>query len=91
MKKDTFLSFFIIILLSLHSMCLMSQDRKKVLWLGTSIPGGCTYPKVACEQNDMGCINKAVGSSFLCKWLGHETKGLHIVKSMQDVRKLIVK
>lgn len=38
----------------------------QVLWLGTSIPHGCTYPSYACSQLDMDCINHAVGGSFLC-------------------------
>lgn len=37
-----------------------------VLWLGTSIPHGCTYPKYACTQLNLDCINHAVGGSFLC-------------------------
>lgn len=42
-------------------------EGEKVLWLGTSIPGGCTYPAKACEALGMTCINKALGASFLCK------------------------
>ena len=66
MKNLFFLS--ITVLLAVHTVSLKAQDRLKVLWLGTSIPEGCTYPRVACEQNNMVCINKAVGSSFLCQW-----------------------
>lgn len=52
----------------LASATLMAFDfnGKKVLWLGTSIPGGCTYPYKACENLGMTCINKALGASFLC-------------------------
>ena len=66
MKNLFFLS--ITVLLAVHTVSLKAQDRLKVLWLGTSIPEGCTYPRVACEQNNMVCINKAVGASFLCQW-----------------------
>ena len=57
-----------VVILSSFALGLKAQDKMKVLWLGTSIPAGCTYPEVACEKNDLVCIKKAVGSSFLCTW-----------------------
>lgn len=44
----------------------MAADRPCVLWLGTSIPEGCTYPQYACEANGWRCINHSLGASFLC-------------------------
>lgn len=38
-----------------------------VLWLGTSIPEGCQYPKEACKEIDANCINMSKGASFLAK------------------------
>lgn len=43
----------------------VSFTGKRVLWLGTSIPEGCSYPKAACEKLGMHCVNQALGSSFL--------------------------
>lgn len=43
-----------------------SYGGKRVLWLGTSIPAGCTYPKKACEALGLKCTNRAVGASFIC-------------------------
>lgn len=42
------------------------KGTHQVLWLGTSIPHGCTYPDYSCRQLNMDCINHAVGGSFLC-------------------------
>lgn len=39
---------------------------KRVLWLGTSIPQGCTYPSHSTSALGMGCDNHGIGSSFLC-------------------------
>lgn len=40
-------------------------STKTVLWLGTSIPEGCTYPSVSCKQLGLSCINNGLGASFL--------------------------
>ena len=40
-------------------------EGKRVLWIGTSIPAHCTYPKNACEALGMTCRNHAIGASFL--------------------------
>ena len=37
----------------------------KVLWVGTSIPAGCTYPAKSCQNLGTTCINKAIGASFV--------------------------
>jgi hypothetical protein len=68
MDKERFAFLVLTMFCVMSSASLKSQNYKKVLWLGTSIPEGCTYPQVACEQNNMVCTNKAVASSFLCKW-----------------------
>ena len=44
-------------------------ESANVLWLGTSIPEGATYPKVSCESNGYSCINMAYGASYL-RWTG---------------------
>lgn len=44
----------------------LAQGGPRVLWLGTSIPAGCTYPQYACEQNGVVCVNRAIGASVLC-------------------------
>ena len=41
-------------------------DNNNVLWIGTSIPEGATYPKKACNANGYSCLNKSLGSSKLC-------------------------
>ena len=40
-------------------------EGKYVLWLGTSIPAHCTYPKNACEALGMTCRNHSIGASFI--------------------------
>ena len=40
-------------------------DGGKVLWVGTSIPEGSTYPAMACMKIGAKCINKSVGSSSI--------------------------
>lgn len=40
-------------------------EDKRVLWVGTSIPAHCTYPKNACENLGMTCRNYSIGASFL--------------------------
>jgi hypothetical protein len=37
-----------------------------VLWIGTSIPAGCTYPINSCENLGYKCINNSIGSSGIC-------------------------
>lgn len=41
-------------------------SNNNVLWIGTSIPEGATYPKESCKANGYKCINKSLGSSKLC-------------------------
>ena len=36
---------------------------KKVLWTGTSIPEGSSYPRESCRRNGFNLYNKALGSS----------------------------
>lgn len=43
-----------------------NTENNNVLWIGTSIPEGATYPAVACKANGYNCINKSLGSSKLC-------------------------
>ena len=40
-------------------------EGKRVLWVGTSIPTHCSYPKNACENLGMTCRNHSIGASFL--------------------------
>ena len=42
-------------------------EGKRVLWLGTSIPAGCTYPQNACTNLGMTCLNHAIGESFVAE------------------------
>lgn len=61
---------FILLHLSLFfSLIINAQtlEGKKVLWLGTSIPAGCTYPRNACANLGMECQNNAMGASFLAE------------------------
>lgn len=81
--------FLLIILLSLFKCHITPQNRKKVLWLGTSIPCGCTYPDVACKNLQMDCINKSVGASFLTMWskekgFYNQSSGLSLVMSRDE-------
>lgn len=41
-------------------------EGKKVMWLGTSIPKLGSYPKKACQNLGMTCLNHSVGASFAC-------------------------
>lgn len=43
-----------------------NTENNNVLWIGTSIPEGATYPRVACNVNGYNCLNKSLGSSKLC-------------------------
>lgn len=56
-------------ILALLCLIVRSQilDGKRVLWLGTSIPAGCTYPKNACANLGMECLNHAIGESFIAE------------------------
>lgn len=40
--------------------------KEYVLWVGTSISEGATYPQVSCENNGYNCINNSYGQSRLC-------------------------
>ncbi|MBR0036902.1 MAG: hypothetical protein IJP70_04600 [Bacteroidales bacterium] len=85
MKKIYFLFFFFFLYLSY----IEAQIPKRVLWLGTSIPAGCTYPKVACEHMQMICINESVGASFLTLWteereFQEQSSGLSLTMSREE-------
>lgn len=41
-------------------------DIKKILWIGTSIPAGCTYPIKSTNNLGYECINKSIGASGIC-------------------------
>lgn len=41
-------------------------ENNNVLWVGTSIPEGATYPEEACKANGYNCTNNSLGSSKLC-------------------------
>lgn len=43
--------------------------NNNILWLGTSIPEGATYPIEASKKCGYNCINKSLGGSQLC-WTG---------------------
>lgn len=43
-----------------------ARREPRVLWLGTSIPAGCTYPAYASQAIGMKCTNNAIPASFLC-------------------------
>lgn len=75
MKKSVYLSL-VSIMLTLFPQHIIANENslfasatdlkdKTVLWIGTSIPAGCTYPKYACQALGMKCINKSIGASFL--------------------------
>lgn len=51
-----------------------------VLWLGTSIPQGCTYPEHATSNVSMLVYNQAKSRSFLCAW--DEEVGLSDISGM---------
>ena len=44
---------------------LLTGGKPVVLWLGTSIPAGCSYPEYSCKQNGLACINNSENASFL--------------------------
>ena len=41
------------------------NNTKKVLWIGTSIPAGSTYPVNSCKALGRECLNKAIGASHI--------------------------
>ena len=43
----------------------VNSSTKKILWIGTSIPAGSTYPVNSCKANRRECINKAIGASYI--------------------------
>ena len=49
------------------------SDNNYILWIGTSIPEGATYPKNASEKCGYNCINKSLGSSQLIFTNQHPT------------------
>lgn len=62
-----------VVLLLLCSCSKSEQDEPlalpsdlNVLWIGTSIPEGCSYPDYSCRSIGANCINKSIGASFLC-------------------------
>ncbi len=42
-----------------------TPDSLRVLWIGTSIPAHCTYPRHACQALGYSVRNRSIGSSFL--------------------------
>lgn len=40
-------------------------ENLNVLWIGTSIPAGCSYPVNACNHIKAKCTNNSIGASFL--------------------------
>lgn len=55
----------LLIILCCCGLYAMALYPVRVLWLGTSIPAGCTYPAYACAQLGALCENQARGASFL--------------------------
>lgn len=64
--SNLMLVLFVVLLISCQTLVDDGKGKKRVLWIGTSIPEGCTYPTVACRRLGLACINKAIGSSFVC-------------------------
>lgn len=66
-----------------------------VLWVGTSIPEGCSYPAYACRSIGAKCINKSVGASFLCQYdvdeKGIEYAGLSLTETIAEKEERYVK
>lgn len=58
---------FVLICISVANNPVVAQslDSLHVLWIGTSIPAQCTYPKNACKSHGMHVLNRSIGSSFL--------------------------
>lgn len=71
MKNLLLLCTFLCACIAINS---QSLEGKKVLWLGTSIPAGCTYPKNSCANLGMECQNNAIGASFLAELVFTEPK-----------------
>jgi len=72
-----------------HFSILYADSVQKVLWLGTSIPAGCTYPYASTANLHMTCINKSIGSSFLTSWVKEQgfdirMSGLSLTMSRQE-------
>lgn len=68
MKRAKFIFLWITLIFNL-AILNAESPTKTVLWLGTSIPAGCTYPDVSTRNLQMRCINKSVPSSFLSAWV----------------------
>lgn len=61
--------------------------KRKVLWLGTSIPEGCHYPQKACESLGWTCYNKSLGSSGIIKhdgYLGNNRDGRDLAETTNE-------
>lgn len=70
------LVLFVVLLISCQTLVDDGKGKKRVLWIGTSIPEGCTYPIVACRRLGLACINKAIGSSFGVRMSGNHVSGI---------------
>ena len=96
----TFLLSFVV--LALYSCSNSESDNSQsvpnglnVLWVGTSIPEGCSYPAYACRSIGAKCINKSVGASFLCQYdvdeKGIEYAGLSLTETIAEKEERYVK
>lgn len=69
-----------------------TTNLKNVLWLGTSIPEGATYPEVSCVNNGYNCINNAFGSSRLCFTGANDpvttTSGIELTATVDELKSL---
>ena len=52
----------------------VTNDSHSVLWLGTSIPAGCKYPKRVCTYFGWQYFNNAVGSSSFTPIVKHPSE-----------------
>lgn len=87
-----------VVLLLLCSCSKSEQDEPlalpsglNVLWIGTSIPEGCSYPDYSCRSIGANCINKSIGASFLCVYdigeKGIEYAGLSLTETIREKEK----
>lgn len=67
-------------------------SKETVLWVGTSIPEGSTYPLVSCSKNGYNCINNAYGQSRLCFTSNPTTvttnSGRELTATVQELKNL---
>ena len=66
-----------------------AETGGSVLWIGTSIPEGCSYTAAVCRLLQMRCQNQSVGASSLCAWtdeMGFDsaTSGLSLMMTSQE-------